>query len=54
MADQLVFFGKRSDGPYVSFSGMTQEEIVGMLAQQNLKIEFVDAATFEQATAPKG
>lgn len=39
----------RSDGAYVSFEGMTQEDITVMLDQQGFSCNFIDNETYSTA-----
>jgi hypothetical protein len=44
----------RSDGPYVSFEGQTQDQITAMLTEQGLTCTFIDQATYQAAIAAQG
>jgi len=48
-----MFYIQRSDGAYVSFEGMTQDQITTMLAEQGLSATFITADQYAAATAPR-
>jgi len=47
----MNYFAKIDGARFVSFEGMTQEEIIAMLTEQNLAHEFVDEQTYQEALA---
>lgn len=49
-----MFYTLRSDGAYVSFDGMTQDQITSMLQSQGLSCTFIDEATYQTAIAARG
>jgi len=42
----MKYFIIRSDGAYISFDGMVQQDIVNMLQEQGLTCTFIDEVTY--------
>lgn len=47
----MKFFILRSDGAYVAYEGMTQDQITAMLAEQTMTCTFIDEAAYQAAVA---
>ena len=47
-------YAQRSDGAYVSFTGMSREVINAMLSEQGLSCTFIDEAAYNAAISAQG
>ena len=50
----MKLFVRRSDGALVTFEGMTEEEVLDMLAAQDMTCEFLDEATYSALASQEG
>lgn len=41
-----MLYIKRSDGSFCTFDGLTQDQVIQMLAAQGLSAQFLDEATY--------
>ncbi len=47
-----MIYAHRSDGVYVTYEGMTEDQVTAMLTDQGLTCTFIDQATYDQAISP--